>query len=187
MVKQPVTAPVAETVRRIASALTRVSRTANVVAACLVGLMIGLGVWDVASRELDVPYISAGTELAALLLAGAAFLAWPGVEADHAHVTSTVLVDRLPARVSRWVILVGHAVSAVVVAWLAWASYGRAGEARGIGETTVGSDPLVVWPARYLLAIALTLLLLQMLVSIGRMFTESPAGDPDDARFGDGL
>ncbi len=132
--------------------LTPAHRVLALVCGVLLLAMMGVTVVDVIGRYLFNSPLPGATELTGLILAAVIFLGLPAVCLDDEHVTVDLVVDHLPGWVQPARLVIVRALSAVVLAVIAWRllDYGQA--IAGYHETT-NTLRIPVAPFAYLCAL----------------------------------
>lgn len=82
------------------------------------------------------------------------------------HVSTTILAERLPARVSAVVRALGLLVCLVFVAWLSIALLQDAVTSTRVGEYAFGTYRVPIWPGRLALAVGFMALSVELLLQI---------------------
>lgn len=150
---------------RFVIALSRVM--AVIAAAAIVVLMTAIVV-DVTGRFVTNSSVPAMLEISEGALVVAIFfaLAWAGV--TGAHVSVTLLADRLGDGWNRVFDISAWVFCSLVVAWLTFASGARAASATRLNETRMGLVQWPTWPLRWIIVVGFAALLLVCLVNVAR-------------------
>lgn len=145
------------------------SRAMGVIAASAIVVLMGAIVTDVVTRYLTGASMPAMVELSESALVVSIFfgLAWAG--ATGAHVSVTLVTDRLAAPVNRILATAVWVLSSLFVAWLGFATYGRAMNATARGETRMGIVEWPMWPLRWVIVAGFLALLSVCLVNLLRV------------------
>lgn len=164
--------------------VTSISQAMGVIAALsLVILMFGI-TFDVVTRYITKASVPGVLELAESCLVVSIFLGLPLAAVRGEHVAVTLLTDRLNARWARVCAFVAWAVTAMFLAWMAWASTARAIEATQRGEERFGLVRWPVWPMRWVIVIGLVGFLAVAIVNLIRIITDKePLGARDDVEL----
>lgn len=167
-------APRVSVIRRAIHGLSRV--LVLVSALGLLGLMF-LTVAHVALRSLGGRGVAGGIEIVEIVLASAVFLALAEAQRIDAHVSTSLVTDRLPARLSAFLQLLAYLLAAAFFAWLVFETGKRGLASWQSGETRVGMRAIPIWPARLILPLGLAALTLELLVKVADRMGELRAGD----------
>lgn len=138
------------------------SKVLAVVGVVLVVAIMAMTTYDVTARNLGAQPLRGTSELAEVMLVGAAFLTLPYAMQAGAHVATTVVVDRLATAWARRAELVGMVVVLLVLAWFSFEAVGFAIESTLSGETRFGSRQVAIWPGRVALALGTVVLTLEI-------------------------
>ena len=110
--------------------------------------MMGITLIDVVGRYLFNSPLIGATELTELMLVGVVFLGLPAVTLDRAHVSVSLLSDRLPARFQPLREFILSIVIAALLTAIGWRIFQQGNQIAGYGGTTETLDfPLapVAW------------------------------------------
>ena len=124
---------------------------------------------DVGSRNLGYGPIPATLELTqywAMVLI--VMLGMGQAERLGEHIQAGVLVERLPARSSRWAAIIVHAVGFLTVAALTWFSALAAAASIAVREIALGVIVIPIWPMKVVVAVGFALFMLQLGISLVR-------------------
>ncbi len=124
---------------------------------------------DVFFRTLYDSTLPGVLELSETALVAAVFLGLAYTGATNSHIAVDLLTERLPASVSRWVILVAWTLTAGFVAWMTYATALRAIASTKANELRMGLVEWPLWPSRWLIPIGLALFLLVAIANIVRL------------------
>lgn len=155
--------PLIEAVERLLSRLGIVSGFATL----LITLVI---VVDVAGRALFNAPLHMSTEISELLMVVLVYLGLAAAQQNRQNFAIDIASRRLPAAVQALVETLGYVFSLALIATLAWLSTKQAYSAFERGEAGFGIISFPIWPARFILALGLWLLALQLLCDILRYF-----------------
>jgi len=144
-----------------------------------------IGVADVVGTEFlgrPVPGALEVTESTMVLIV---FGALAFAQKRRAHIRVELLYGFVGPRMKSFMDVTTHAVALVYFALLAWQGYGELGYSWEMREATMGSVRFPLYPARFLLLLGATLLLLQLALDViadaGRLWRgEPPPAQPDD-------
>ena len=148
--------------------IARVNRGLASIAGALVALVMLVTCLDVVSRMLLNRSIQGASELVVLFLVGLVFLGFAGAEASGSNFSVTILVRLLSPRAQRVINRLMTLISLVAMGLLTWYSWRRAITSIAAGEESYGVIPFPVWPSRLIIAIGLTMLVIQLAVELIR-------------------
>lgn len=148
-------------IRILASALGIMATLATLV------MMIAIAI-DVVFRALYNRSVPGVLEISETALVTAVFLGLAYTGATNSHIAVDLLTERLPARVTRWVLTVAWGLSSVFLGWITYATFVRATAAFGARETRMGLVAWPIWPARWIIVVGLAAMLLVSLVNFVR-------------------
>ena len=163
--------PMIEAVERLLSRLGIVSGFATL----LITLVI---VVDVAGRALLNAPLHMSTEISELLMVVLVYLGLAAAQQNRQNFAIDIASRRLSASLQLLVEMLGYLFSLVLVATLAWLSTKQAYSAFERGESGFGIVSFPIWPARFILALGLWLLALQLLCDVFRYFLGAPSKLP---------
>ena len=151
-------------------AVTRSAGRATAILGTIVsgGLMLGICA-DVFRREFTGRSIPGMIELIETFMVIVVFLGLAHAEAVGTHVRMSLVTNALPSRVRRVVKSFGMLVCAVGAGWFAWSTALRALESIESAEVKPGLLRFPVWPARIVIAVGFTVLIVEYL---GRVWEE---------------
>lgn len=167
--------PQVSAVRRAIHGLSRVLVLLSALA--LVGLVL-LTVTHVTLRSLGGRGIAGGIEIVEVVLAAAVFLALAQAQRIDAHVSTSLVTDRLPPRVAALLQSIAYLLAAVFFAWLVFETGRRGIDSWQSGETRVGLRAIPIWPARLIIPLGLAALTLELLVNVADRLAELRSGPP---------
>ena len=142
--------------------ITRVNRVLAAVAGVLTAIITLIVCADVAARTLANRSIDGASEVALLLLVALVFLGFAGAEAKGENFSVTLLVRRLGRETQRWLHVGVMLVAALGAGLLAWFSWTTGLAAMASDERSYGVISFPVWPSRLLIALGLTMFVLQL-------------------------
>lgn len=154
---------VTKVVDRVAGLVSSVS---TVLATLAVFWLIGSTVTHVLLRSTGRAGLAGIVEVNALVVVGVVFLGLAGAQRSGAHVSVQMLVVRLPIRGQTVLSIIGTALSAVIVTWMAWAAADAFIAARSSGERLPGVAPVPLWPAKAVAVLGLVGLLIELANSL---------------------
>lgn len=140
------------------------SKVLAVVGAILVAAIMVMITFDVAARNLGIQTIRGTSEIAEVMLVGAAFLTLPYAMQVGGHVATSFVSDRLPPQLARWLEFVGMLVVLGVLIWFSYEAVLRAIASVSAGETRFGVREVAIWPGRVALAVGTVALTLEVVV-----------------------
>lgn len=142
---------------------------------------------NVLLRAAGPSSISGMVDLSVILLVIIVFTGIAQAERTDTHVRMQLITDRLPPHVAASVRGVSQAASAVIVSGFIYATADRALQSFRVGERQVSALGWPVWPARMLITVGLSLLLLVSLRKAWFFFTAEGIdhqGGPADSSSG---
>lgn len=144
------------------------SRVMGVIAASAIVVLMLAIVADVVTRFVTGSSLPAMVELSESALIVSIFfgLAWAG--ASGAHVSVTLLTDRLGHGLNRGLGIVVWALSGGLVAWLTYAATLRAISATERNEIRMGLVQWQMWPLRWVVAVGLAVFFLICIINLVR-------------------
>lgn len=143
-------------------------------------MMIGISA-DVLYRNVAGRSIPGVLELTESALVATVFFGLAYAGTSGSHIAVDLLVRRFPRRVAQWTMVTAWVLSAGILAWLIYASFERAVDSLGRGETRMGLVSWPLWPARWMIVIGFTALLLVAVVNIVRLVRgHLPMGEEEE-------
>lgn len=162
-------------------------RSAGVLAA--VGMVTTLVMVSagIVTRPLGI-YLRGTDDYAGYAMAACGFLALAYTFKHGEHIRVTLLIDRLPAAVSRVLSWVSLAVATGVVATLAWYSVRLAWQSHAFGDVSQGVDATPLWLPQLSLAVGAVVFLIALLddlvmTTLGRPCTRLSVPGQEAARI----
>lgn len=152
--------------RSISATITKLNRFLAVAAGLLTAVITVIVCADVGSRALLNWSLPGASEVAVLLLIALVFLGFAGAEAKGENFTVTILLQALTPRKQRVLKVVASIVSLVTLCLLAWFSWSRGIASTLAREESYGSVVFPVWPSKLLIALGLTMLVLQVIAGL---------------------
>ena len=146
--------------------LGRVENGLNLLAGVLIFALMLLGVVQIVLRTVFNAPIFGYIDVVEVAMVGFAVLSIAFVQRVGGHVRMEMLVGRLAGRVKWLVEAVGTGLAAFIVAVLipySWAHFERAFD---FGDSTIDIE-LVTWPAKLVVPVALSVLLLRLALQFG--------------------
>lgn len=138
----------------------------GVLAAVLIMAIMFSTAADVTARQVTGSSIAGVVEYSEVLMVGLIFLGLAYAQRTGAHIGVDLVTERLPARVAHGVRSVGLVIAMVVITIMAWQTLEVALRSVQSGEYRFGLVQVPIWPARLLIPIGLTALLLELAVSL---------------------
>jgi TRAP-type C4-dicarboxylate transport system permease small subunit len=154
--------------------LERLARWATALAGAGLFLMMAVGALDVVSGKLLGRPLPGAFEANEALLAACALLPLARVRSLGGHIRVDVLAGRFPAKARRALVRFGDALSLGLFSVLAWQGWLYAARSLSVLEYQAGPISFPVYPAKIMLALAMTLM---ALYSLGRLL--APAARED--------
>ncbi|MFA5605692.1 MAG: TRAP transporter small permease [Leucobacter sp.] len=124
---------------------------------------------DVVARASSGASIPGVLELGETVLVAAVFLGMAYTGATNGHIAVDLVTDRLPWRVSRWLIAFGWACTTAILVWMLYATGERAIASLASNESRMGIVNWPIWPARWLIVIGLAAMLLIAIANVIRL------------------
>jgi TRAP-type C4-dicarboxylate transport system permease small subunit len=170
------------TIDRVTHALSRLLLGIAMVALFL--MMVQMVV-DVAMRNFFRRPIEGSLEIVSVYhMVAVVFLPLALVERRHEHITVDLLVDRFAPAARRIISVVGYIICAIFFALLTYQTGKDALQAYEVGEILMSSIYITVWPAKFLLPIGFSVMLLQVLLHAWKAATDptfTPTPEAPDA------
>lgn len=132
-----------------------------------VAMMVAI-VTDVASRAIAGKSVPGLIEFSETALVAAVFLGLAYTGATNGHIAVDLLTERLPKRVSLWLIAFGWVMAVIVIVWMIYGSVFRAIDSYKTNESRMGLVNWSLWPARWIIVVGLTAMLLVAIVNVVR-------------------
>jgi TRAP-type C4-dicarboxylate transport system permease small subunit len=149
--------------RRVLHAATRVLAFVSV--ASIAFMMLATSA-DVGRRQFFGSSVRGVIELSEIMMVVIVFFGLGYAESREAHVSMTLVIRRLPARVAAAVKALALVLAIAVIGWMLVATFDRAIDSFVSGEQRFGIVRLPVWPARWAIVVGLAAFLLEMLVRL---------------------
>ena len=151
--------------RRADRLLGAVENSLNLTAGALIFALMLIGVAQIVLRTLFDAPIFGYIDIVEVAMVGFAVLSIGFVQRVGGHVRMELLLSRLTGR-SLWLLeALGSALAAFIVAVLIPYSYRHFERAFEFGDSTIDIE-LVTWPAKLIVPVALSLLLLRLLLQL---------------------
>lgn len=148
--------------KALASALGILATLATLV------MMVAIAI-DVVYRALYNRSVPGVLEISETALVTAVFLGLAYTGATNSHIAVDLLTERLPARVTRWVLTVAWLLSTIFLGWITYATFVRASASLAAGEKRMGLVAWPIWPARWIIVVGLAAMLLVSVVNLLRV------------------
>lgn len=165
--------------------LDTVTRTISIVfaicASSIIAIIMVLTTADVITRSLTGSSIPGVTEFSEVFLVAAVYLGLAFAMRIGAHIGVDIVIMRLKPKVSRVVQLIGMTLAIAVLVWMAIETTGAAMHSISINEYRYGLIKVPVWPAKLIVPIGLTALILECLRFVGTLLTSEKNGSSEDA------
>ena len=131
---------------------------------CLIFMMLHIAL-DVALKYVFNSPIEGTLEIVSYYyMVGVVFLPLAMTELRHEHINVDLFVQMLPHRISSFFYAFGCLVSLVFFSVLAYQTYQDAWHAYSVTEVMMGSIYVTIWPARWILPISFTVIVLAIVV-----------------------
>jgi TRAP-type C4-dicarboxylate transport system permease small subunit len=153
-------------VRRIIDGVSELS--SFIAGMCLLFLVFGT-TYDVVQRRITGRGVPGVIEYAEIFLIALVYLSIANTQRVGGHVASTILSDRLPARISLALEMIGLLVVAAMIVPIIQRAYAIAMISFVEKEFRLGSAAVTLWPSRAAMALGLLLLVIQILLRIARL------------------
>lgn len=131
-------------------------------------MMIAI-VIDVVFRTLYDRSVPGILELSETALVCAVFLGMAYTGATNSHIVVDLLTERLPEAIRRWVIAAAWLLTTIILGWFVYATAMRAIAATEEGELRMGLVNWPLYPARWIIVIGFTAMLIVALVNLYRV------------------
>lgn len=126
---------------------------------------------DIAARTISGASIPGVFELGETVLVAAIFLGLAYAGSTNGHIAVDLVTERLPHKVSRWVVAFAWLASSVFLAWILWATLARALESSASNESRMGLIAWPLYPARWIIVIGLAAMLLVAITNVIRLIS----------------
>lgn len=152
----------------------------SVAAAVIVVLMLHMVV-DVAGRFLFNKPIPGTLEIVTFWwMPIIVFLSLGWAQQRGEHITVTLLTERLSPAWRRFAESCGDVLSLVVVAILAWYTFEGALKGFEVGQSSIGSVSVPIWPVKFIAAIGLVGYFLQLIAAVYRRYSKHGAPEVEE-------
>lgn len=157
--------------------LIKLTRTCAILSGISILLMMIAGAADVFGTNLDViglrsRPIPATFEFMGAMMVVTVFLAVSFAQHDRRHIRVELLVRRLPKFWRKAADVFQFALAAVVFGFIARFAWPAAIHGFNVGEYATGVINFPLWPARFVLAIGVTLMTIQCVFDVLGLFSE---------------
>ncbi|UOM34768.1 TRAP transporter small permease subunit [Acuticoccus sp. I52.16.1] len=126
-------------------------------------LVMGFLIVDLISRGLSKPVYGVA-EMAMFTMIAIVYLGLPHAQEMRSHVRVDFIVEHLPKRIHAALELIVHILASITVAILVFAVGKNALIAFERSQAVAGPVPLVVWPVKFIMVLALVLYLVQLIL-----------------------
>jgi TRAP-type C4-dicarboxylate transport system permease small subunit len=167
-------------VQRIDAVVRRLSAALALVAAICGAFVMLLMSLDVINRMATGGSIRGAFEAVEMLLVLMVFLGIAYAERSGAHVRVRLMTAKMPPMVAEVTRLLGNLVALGIVAWMAYETVILAQRSVATGEFRMGLVSFPIWPGRVAVAVGLTLLTLELALTVGRSFERIVRRQPED-------
>ncbi len=164
---------------RLDLVVARASATLAILGASSTAAIMVIMCSDVFFRATGRGSLPGALELIQTLLVVAIFLCFPYGERSRSHVRIELLTDRLPARRARIARAFGTAVAVVISGWMSYATAISAWESFELREFTTGLVDFPVYPAKACVALGLSLLTVELMLTLRQILGSGPAPAAD--------
>lgn len=149
--------------RLISRIVNRLAKVLVAVAVVSIVFMSLATTADALSRNAGFGSLAFVHDLSVLALLCSAFLSLAHVERKSAHVNFSMVVDRMPITLKRWIVGTLYSLVTACVGWAGYVSAQAAWEAFASNERMLGIAQFVTWPGRAAVALGFLALFLVML------------------------
>lgn len=160
--------------------LDAVVRTISVVfavcASTIIAIIMVLTSADVIKRFLTGSSIPGVTEFSEVFLVAAVYLGLAFALRVGAHIGVDIVIMRMKPRLSGIVQIVGMSIAIVILVWMTVETAGAAMQSISINEYRYGLIKVPVWPAKLIVPIGLSALILECAMFVGKLLN-SPKDD----------
>lgn len=132
-----------------------------VAVACIAFMLVAI-VADVTRRSVAGKSVPGVVELGEVMMVAIVFLGLGYAESRGAHVSMTLLVNRLRPRTAAMVNGLGLLLVVGVIGWMVYVTADRALESVAVQEYRFGLVRVPVWPARVAVAVGLAVYFLEL-------------------------
>jgi len=135
----------------------------------LVMILMILLIADFVGRAFSRPMQALGT-LSVYTLVAAVYFGIPHCEEEYGHVRVEILLNRLPKNVAKYLNIFAYTVAVVTVFICCWAISENAIGSFLSQEKEPGTFPIVLYPAKFTVAIGIFFYLLQLISNLINQF-----------------
>ena len=157
--------PLGNPLRLMDAVATRVENAFNLIAGGLIAALMVLGVVQIVMRTVFSSPILGYIDIVELSMVGFAVLAIAFVQRVGGHVRMELLILRLHGRPLWLFEVLGSLLAIFIVAVLIPYSFDHFQRAFQFGDSTIDLE-LVTWPAKLVVPVALTLLLIRLIIQL---------------------
>lgn len=154
-----------------------ISTTFAVCASSIIAVIMLLTTADVIKRYITGSSLPGVTEFSEVFLVAAVFLGLAFAMRIGSHIGVDIVITRLRPRVSRAVQTIGMVIALVVLTWMAIETIGTAAHSIAINEFRYGLIKVPVWPAKILIPVGLSALILECVVFLVKLYRPDRSGE----------
>ncbi|MFC7402941.1 TRAP transporter small permease [Citricoccus sp. GCM10030269] len=155
----------------IETAVIAVSRVFGILASLAVVVVMLAIALDVVTRWITGASLPSMVEISESALVVSIFLGLPWAAVTGAHVSVSLLTDRLGQRAGRVVATIAWTLCSLTAAWFTWTTCSRALASTGLNEVRMGLVQWPLWPLRWVIAVGFLVLTLACVVNLLRINT----------------
>ena len=156
--ERPVTLP-----RRVVGTISRVLA---VISAGLIMVIMVIMVADVARRYFTGSSIPGVIEYSEVLMVAVIYLGLAFAQRKGDHIGVDIFINRMPKRTAQLVEATGLVVVSLALLWMAWETLQVAQQSVATGEYRFGLARVPIWPARIVIPLGISVLLLELFFDI---------------------
>lgn len=124
---------------------------------------------DIVARTITGASIPGVFELGETVLVAAIFLGLAYAGATNGHIAVDLVTERLPKKVSRWVVAFAWVATSAILVWMIYATMIRAIDATENNESRMGLINWPIYPTRWIIVIGLVAMLLVAITNVIRL------------------
>ncbi|GAA4282778.1 hypothetical protein GCM10022261_03090 [Brevibacterium daeguense] len=158
-----------------------VSLTLAVLAASVIAVIMIMTTADVIKRFFTGSSIPGTAEFSEVFLVVAVYFGLAYAMRTGAHVGVDLVLMRLKPRAAKIVQVTGLTIGIVILVWMTFETVGTAMHSIAVNEFRYGIIKVPVWPAKLAIPLGLLALILECLVTMGRVVAgdSTASGDPE--------
>lgn len=158
-----------------------ISITFAICASGIIAMIMLLTTADVIKRSVTGSSIPGVTEFSEVFLVAAVYLGLAFAMRIGAHVGVDIVIMRMKPKMSRLVQLIGLCAATIVLIWMTAETASAAMQSISINEYRYGLIKVPIWPAKLIVPIGLSALVLECMRLIGNLLTptKNPPIDVD--------